>query len=455
MGSAPSSSFCSPCKTDGQLTEAQHYCTTCKEYLCIKCKNLHGNTGETGFAMRPTASVMRPTIGVNPNRTSNFHHRQVNGGPLRVQRSNTAFLHTDEVRDCGDCKNDGRSREASQYCKYCKTDLCATCWDKHRRMPKDHKIQGSSKDHKIQGSSNDQGSRDSCDSNEHKIIDINNGLLNASVKSARNVNVRLPDDRRVPLITGCTFLGRGELVLCDHGNCKLILLNSDVTSELDFMRFYPYRPWDVSAVNKNIVAVTVPSNRTLRFIQIYPSLCTIDTVRFDKKCFGVAVAVTKIYVTCHQEDFTTGDVIELDINGNFIRRISCEENSFRSLFSWPYYVATNGDGSVLYVSDWKTNTIISLSPNGKILFQYKSNVLENLVGLGLDKVAGLYVDTKGNVIVCGSGSDKIQIISATDKKPKTLLKSADGLNKPHSVAYSNDTLVVGCEKNEVLLFKLQ
>ena len=58
------------------------------------------------------------------------------------------------------------------------------------------------------------------------------------------------------------------------------------------------------------------------------------------------------------------------------------------------YVAVNNDGSIIYVSDWETNTITA-----NIIFEYKSP--------DLSKVKAIYVDSNANILVNGAHTGKV------------------------------------------------
>lgn len=421
MGSAPSTRFCDNCRQEDKLNVAYHYCTTCRLNICSNCRGKHGKT---------------------------------NDDPLGLTREKTAFKASDEINDCVICEGEGRENEANFYCETCRKYLCSECKSKHKKLQE-------SKDHIIQDLA---GVGES--GRAHKIIDIlkpggesrkaNLLWLDVIDELTKSVNVKLPDDRYSPKITGCTFLERGELIVCDFANSKVLLLNSDLTSEVDYKRF-PHRPWDAAAINQSSVVVTFPSDRCILYIQIFPVLADIQKVKFDRKCFGVTVAKDKIYVTCHNESSSTGDLRELDINGNQFRRIVFEADSLRPMFQWPYYVAVNKNGNTIYISDWKANSVIAVTPTGSTLFRYKTGALDNLLGSGLDNTAGIEVDDQDNLIACGCGSNTVIVITKTGKKYKMLLKSGSGLNKPHCVAFRHNdgTLVVGGDKSDILIFKLE
>ena len=276
-------------------------------------------------------------------------------------------------------------------------------------------------------------------------------MLYLKVKSSSKVNIKLPQDKRPPRISSCAFLPNGELLLVDHRNCSLKLLDRALVLQNSF-DLSPNKPWDVSVVDNSTVLVTLPFTKRLQFIQIYPSFSTGSSVKFDKECWGVAVSAEHIYVTCHnidkvkkKEDWTPGEVCILDRRGNEIRRDD------RLRFIRPYYVSVNRDGSTIYVSDCATDTLTALTATGDILFQYTTPGSDDLWG-----ITQMYIDSQSNILVCGCSTHNVQIITAAGQKDKTMLISSDGLRDPEGLAYrpSDGTLVVGGEQDELCVFNL-
>ena len=281
-------------------------------------------------------------------------------------------------------------------------------------------------------------------------------MLDLKVKSSCKVNIKLPQDEDSPRISSCAFLPNGELLLVDHNNCSLKLLDRELVLQNSF-DLSPNRPWDVSAVDSSTVVVTFPREKMLQFIQIYPSFSRGSSVKFGKECEGVAVSAEHIYVTCHdnnqvekEEDRTPGEVCILDLRGNEIRRIQ-GSNDDRLRFTYPYYVAVNRDGSTVYVSDLVTNIITALTATSDILFQYTSPDSDDLWS-----IKQMYIDSQSNILVCGLDTHNVQIITAAGQKYKTMLISSDGLREPEGIAYrpSDGTLAVGCEQDELCVFNL-
>ena len=282
-------------------------------------------------------------------------------------------------------------------------------------------------------------------------------MLDLEVKSSCKVNIKHPQDEESPRISSCAFLPNGELLLVDHYNCSLKLLDRAHVLQNSFV-LSPDRPWDVSVVDNSTVVVTLPRRKMLQFIQIYPSFSRGSSVKFDKECEGVAVSAEHIYVTCHnnagvekEEDWTPGEVCILDLRGNEIRRIQGSDD-VRLRCLRPYYVAVNRDGSTIYVSDWATDTITALTATGDILFQYTSPDSDDLCC-----ITQMYIDSQSNILICGCSSHNVQIITAAGQKYKTMLISSDGLLEPEGIAYrpSDGTLVVGCEQqDDICVFNL-
>ena len=270
-------------------------------------------------------------------------------------------------------------------------------------------------------------------------------MLNLKVKSPCKVNIKHPQDKGSPRITSCAFLPNGELLLVDHRNYSLKLLDRALVLQNSF-DLLPDRPWDVSVVESSTLVVILPFTKRLQFIQIYPSFSRGSSVKFDKECWGVAVSAEHIYVACHnnngvkKEDWIPGEVCILDRRGNEIRRIQGSDDD-RLRFLVPYYLAANRDGSTLYVSDSATDTITALTTTGDILFQYTSPDRHDLLG-----ITQMYIDSQSNILVCGFSTHKVQIIPEAGQKYKTMLISSDGLWEPECLAYrpSDGTLVVGC-----------
>ena len=269
-------------------------------------------------------------------------------------------------------------------------------------------------------------------------------LLGRQKELHREVNVRLAGDKNDPEITGCAVMPNGCVVICDHSNDKIKMLDSSL--ELKDRINLPY-PWDVSVVDANNVIVTLVSKKQLQYLQIFPSLKAKRVLQLDQMCCGVAVSGDNIYVTCH-DGLGVGEVRVLDKQGNIKRRFGVT-NTGSILSTGPHYITVSTSGDKVFVSDFSTDTVTCMAMDGSTIYRYMDKDLKG--------PKGVYCDEGDNVLVCGYGSNNVQMIEAGGKKAGTILSAKDGLTEPISVAFreSDNTLIVGChERNKILIHNL-
>ena len=268
-------------------------------------------------------------------------------------------------------------------------------------------------------------------------------LLGRHIQSTNKVNVRSRDDRDDPLISGCTVMPNGHVVLCDYQNNKIKLLDSSwaLTGSL----LLP-DPWDISIVDGNNVIVTSLNTKQLQYVQVFPQLKAGQFIQLDKKCWGIHVCGGEIYVTCHYSH-GEGEVRVFGRDGELRRRLGINKDGSLK-FTMPEYITVNPSGEKIFVSDYITATITCMTSDGRVVYSYNDNDMEY--------PRGLYCDSGDNILVCSVESNNVQVITADGKKSRTLLTNSDGLYQPHSIVYreTDDTLVVGCSADSMCLYKL-
>ena len=107
-------------------------------------------------------------------------------------------------------------------------------------------------------------------------------LLGRKVQSSSQVNVKTGDDKLTPWISGCTVMTNGDAVLCDFYNKKIKLLNSSgvLTGNMKLSS----EPWDVSVLDPSSVIATLPFNKQLQVVQVYPQLKPGRVIQLEKRC---------------------------------------------------------------------------------------------------------------------------------------------------------------------------
>ena len=282
---------------------------------------------------------------------------------------------------------------------------------------------------------------------EHRIEkEQNKNMLftELKVKGKMQELVKMSSDRMTPSITGCVFMPVDRLVLCDYQNSKLKLL--DKSFKLQDSLDLPSCPFDISVVNDTTVIITLPDKKQLQYIEVAPRLKIGRVLQIDKKCYGVQVVDSDIYVTCHS-GYRGGDgeVRILDNNGNLKKRLGVNQDK-TFMFELPCYLAVSIKSNKIYVSDAGQDTVTCLKLDGTVIFQYKDPKLST--------PRGLCVDDEDNVIVCGRDSHNIHVVTtAAGKKSSDILTNKDGIRKPYSVTYrqTDHTLIVGCYDNDNLI----
>ena len=271
-----------------------------------------------------------------------------------------------------------------------------------------------------------------------------------SVQTSSEVDIKLSEDINSPWISGCDILQDGGVILCDRNNSKIKHLDSSFTLK-DNLTLHA-KPRDISAIrdNSSFCIITLPDVKQLQYIEMIPILKTGRIIQLDKKCWGIHVIGEEIYITVHDDSgVKTGEVRILDLNGNLIRRTGLNQDG-SCMFIYPYYLRVTPSSKNIYVSEYRTpSTITCLKSDGSVVYQYTDQDLKYS--------KGICVDAKDNILVCGDGSDNVQIVTNVGRKHSTELIAKDRLTSPCSIAYRQKdyTLIVGCRnQNTLFIYKL-
>ena len=267
-------------------------------------------------------------------------------------------------------------------------------------------------------------------------------FTNLKLGNSSKVEVKGPEDKQDPYITGCVFTPVGEVVLSDSQNHKIKVLDARQFTVKDTIHLQS-RPWDVSVVDDSSVVVTLPDKPELQFLKVSPQLEKGRVIHLEKRCWGVEVVSQKIYLTAH-DGMTEGHVVILDMDGNMLRRLGVSSDE-SYMFKSPFYLTVRPSSSSVYVSDSFKPSLTCLLPDGKVQYEYRDPEISG------DR--GICVDREGNIMLCGQASDKVQIVTPGGKKHSTLLSNIDS---PTVVALNGnqDTLIVGCY-GRLLVFKIK
>ena len=271
-------------------------------------------------------------------------------------------------------------------------------------------------------------------------------LNEMSVPTRNQVNIKVQSDFNDAWISGSAFLPSGELILCDHINKKLKLLdkNLQMKESIDL----PEKPWDVAPVNQHQVIVTFPFQQYLQFIQVTPSLALGRTVDLGIQCKGVTVSRESIYISFSGSG---EDKIGIyDLTGKKKRIIGLyNDKDGKVLIHWLYYIAVSNDEKLFVSGGTSIPTVYCLESSGNVLYTVSNPLFKDCRGIS--------VDDYENLLVCDWYSHKVFLITKDGKEVREFLTEKDGVRRPRTVSFrrSDRTLVVGGNHNNILVFTLK
>ena len=185
------------------------------------------------------------------------------------------------------------------------------------------------------------------------------------VEAIYTVDIGQEYGRINPYISGCEFLPSGKLIICDYRNRRLTLLSSTFTVE-DYLSL-PCSPWDVSAVDSSTVIVSFFHQLQLQYAEVEPILQLGQTIKINKRCYGIAVAEEEIF-TSPTGFLSDGKLRTYDMTGKLKRRIGAPHDQ---QFWYPEYITVSQTTNRIVFTDSSTSTVTCLTATGDIIYQHK------------------------------------------------------------------------------------
>ena len=262
------------------------------------------------------------------------------------------------------------------------------------------------------------------------------------LKSIRKVNIKSPDDDRTPYIIDSTFMSNGYVLLCDHLNRNVKLLDSDLSVKQCLK--LSKDPYNVAAVRENEAIINMRSD--VQYIYTHPDLKLGKKVTLPDKCYGLKVVNDEIYTACYKGS-GHDEIWRLDRAGNIISKTALTQSSSGCSYNLGLCLARSRPR--VYLTDWANSRVTCFQLDGKMVYQYEDKELE--------RPEGIYVDSAGNSLVCGTNSHNVVVITANGKKHGELLTSKD-IESPRCIDYrpEDNTLIIGCCNNSKLyIYKLE
>ncbi|XP_045188304.2 E3 ubiquitin-protein ligase TRIM71-like [Mercenaria mercenaria] len=214
---------------------------------------------------------------------------------------------------------------------------------------------------------------------------IKKSVVDMKTHYVKKLDVKTTDDKCTCWITGLAMLSPDELLLVDYNNSSLKILN--VRDDTITTRYKtPGKPWDVTVINSEIVAITLRVKGKILFISTKNGLSDSHSLEVREGCAGIDHLNGVIAVS-----FTEPPAVQiLNMKGDILHEVKDT-----SMFKYPQYIAFRGDKSIV-VSDLHKHAVYELTVDGHLKAIMTS---ENLKSPG-----GLAVTSNGTVVVCGQNN---------------------------------------------------
>jgi hypothetical protein len=241
-------------------------------------------------------------------------------------------------------------------------------------------------------------------------------------------------------ISGMTLLTPDLLIITDYNN-KAIKIVDISSKSVQAPHKFDSKPWDVTTVSQNEVAVTLPFHKTIQFFSVSRNnLEKKHTLKVDGKCYGISCHKDKMVVSY----LNPAKIQFILINGTVLQTIQ-DENIFKN----PEYITTSDN--CIYVSDYDMKTVTKLNWQCEVTGKYVCT----------DSPRGLTISDDGTVFVC-IGKNIIEEISeeipGDCSEGQVVVKD---IQQPRAVNWSAETCILYTsssafkeERNFIKLFKL-
>ncbi|XP_053374354.1 uncharacterized protein LOC128546950 [Mercenaria mercenaria] len=184
-------------------------------------------------------------------------------------------------------------------------------------------------------------------------------------------------------ITGMAMVSFDDILLADCENSSLKILNVSNCKVKSRIK-PPGKPWDVTVINSEKAATTLPEEGKILFVSTNNGLSESHSLKVRYGCAGIDHHSSKIAVS-----FYSPPAIQvLGMKGHILHEVSDT-----SIFKSPYYICMSNDNEGMFVSDVGKHSVYELKIDEELKTTIKSE--------SLTYPAGLVMTTNGTVVVCG------------------------------------------------------
>ncbi|XP_060582116.1 uncharacterized protein LOC132738595 [Ruditapes philippinarum] len=245
----------------------------------------------------------------------------------------------------------------------------------------------------------------------------NQGTVAMKLSTHRRIYAKTSSGEKNCWISGIAVSPQNQLFAADYyyDSLKMIdIINGDIKQlQLDS------KPWDITMVTTDSLAVTLPDSKTIQFISFSPdSLLLKNKLKVDGECYGISHHQRKLAVT-----FANPGKLQIMYLKENTKVTVDKDSNADNIFRKPWYVTTNSHS--IYVSDDGNDVVLRFNWQGE------------MVGLvGIRRPRGITLLDDGSLSVNGYASDCIYRVSGDCKDSKIILKD---VNRPYAACWCAET----------------
>lgn len=445
---------CDPCRKNDKLKTAKFCCNDCSENFCDDCSKCHRTMKVSkNHKMRPINTVFLKVDEYNKDLKCSKHYNE----PLSLfcKRCQTSCCTICAISAHSDCKSGGKGKEK-------KHDIPS--WSD---MPT-WQFTGSTKtkdlfpgfglqkaETKMKAEKEEKKKKEEKEDRE-LFFDYDKKLKESKKTEKRRYPVSVTklrmDHRKTRVgfgsaskedwVISMAMLTNGDILIITlyQSDLKLIDQGGNVLSSCNFYG----DPWSVAAYNDTLAAITFSDRKQIQLVNLNRGLLQQGKkITTKHKSLAVCFAHNLLVTSCWE-----GCIHVLDITGSEICSILTDHRGER-LFSNPEYIASSKGGDVIYVSDFKRNSITALKLlstrfERKPVFVFTDKELKGPKGITVDDDEIIYVSgmTSRNIFRIFPNGEKIQTFNRREDVEyyEDICISRDG-KKLFVSAYEDNTIL--------------
>ncbi|XP_046555421.1 E3 ubiquitin-protein ligase TRIM71-like isoform X1 [Haliotis rubra] len=192
------------------------------------------------------------------------------------------------------------------------------------------------------------------------------------------------------------------------------------------------RPWGISRLKHNQVAVTVMHRRQIVTVEVNPDLVLLSTITTSKQYWGIT-SLTPSTLAAGSERCV--DI--LDMRGNVIKSMNAV-GSGKEIIHTPGFLCTTRTGNIL-VSDSGSKRVLCLTADGDVVFTYPT---PGRTTLGYPH--GITSTSTGDILVTDFNQHNVVHLTESGQFLRNILTADGGVSLPRGVCVDGRGRVYVC-----------